>query len=148
MGKWPNLCSQIVLKCLFLARTGRPDILWPLNKLARAVTKWIGACDRRLARLLSKSHQRSEFRQKCHEGKPAEQCRLGLFEDSDFAGDIDDSQSTSGRILCIFGGRTLFRSVECARSKRRSHSSNTVPQSLRSHPWTLVYTWTASPPFF
>ena len=25
--------SQIVLKCLFLARIGRPDILWSVNKL-------------------------------------------------------------------------------------------------------------------
>ena len=33
-------CSQIVLTCLYLARIGRPDILWSVNKLARAVTKW------------------------------------------------------------------------------------------------------------
>ena len=31
---------QTVLKCLYLARIGRPDILWSLNKLARSVTKW------------------------------------------------------------------------------------------------------------
>ena len=33
-------CSQIVLKCSKLARIGRPDILWSVNKLARSVTKW------------------------------------------------------------------------------------------------------------
>ena len=38
---------------------GRPDILWSVNKLARAVTKWTRACD------------------------------------SDFAGDLEDSESTS-----------------------------------------------------
>ena len=32
---------------------GWPDIFWSDNKLARAVTKWIQACDRRLARLIS-----------------------------------------------------------------------------------------------
>ena len=42
--------SQIVLKCFYLARIGRPDILWSVNKLARSVTKWTHACDRRLAR--------------------------------------------------------------------------------------------------
>ena len=34
-----DVCSQIVLQCLYFARIGRPDILWSVNKLARAVTK-------------------------------------------------------------------------------------------------------------
>ena len=29
-------------------------------------------------------------------GNTAKICRLGLFQDSDFAGDLEDSQSTSG----------------------------------------------------
>ena len=40
VGELSTVCSQIVLKCLYLARIGRPDILWSVNKLARAVTKW------------------------------------------------------------------------------------------------------------
>ena len=39
-GEVSIVCSHIVLKCLYLARIRRPDILWSLNKLARAVTKW------------------------------------------------------------------------------------------------------------
>ena len=39
-----KVCSQIVLKCLYLGRIGRIDILWSVNKLARAVTKWTRAC--------------------------------------------------------------------------------------------------------
>ena len=45
------------MKYLYLARIGRPDILWSLNKLARAVTKWTKACDKRLARLISYIHK-------------------------------------------------------------------------------------------
>ena len=37
----------------------------------------------------------------------AQHCRLGLFQDSDFAGDLEDSKSTSDGILCIFGSRTF-----------------------------------------
>ena len=33
--------------------------------------------------------------------------RLGLFQDSDFAGDLEDSKSTSGGTLCIFGSHTF-----------------------------------------
>ena len=47
VGELPKVCSQIVLKCLYLARIGRPDILWSVNKLARSITKWTKACDKR-----------------------------------------------------------------------------------------------------
>ena len=31
----------------------------------------------------------------------------GLFQDSDFAGDLEDSKSTSGGTLCVFGSHTF-----------------------------------------
>ena len=56
VGELSDVCSQIVLKCLYRARTGRHDILWSVNKLARAITKWTRAGDKRLARLISYFH--------------------------------------------------------------------------------------------
>ena len=44
-GDSSTVCSQIVLKCLCLAHIERPDMLWSVNKLARAVTKWTKSCD-------------------------------------------------------------------------------------------------------
>ena len=107
MGELSKVCSQIVLKCLFLARIGRPDILWSVNKIARSITKWTKASDKRLSRLISCIHHTSEYKQYCHVGNTAKQCRLGLFQDSDFAGDLEDSKSTSGGTLCIFGSHTF-----------------------------------------
>ena len=43
VGEMSKVWSQTVLKCLCLARVGRPDCLWYVNKLARAVTKWMKA---------------------------------------------------------------------------------------------------------
>ena len=43
VGDFSQVCSQIVLKCLYLARIGIPDILWSVNKLARSITKSIKA---------------------------------------------------------------------------------------------------------
>ena len=37
-GELSKVCSQIVLKCLHLARIGTPDILWSVKKLARSIT--------------------------------------------------------------------------------------------------------------
>ena len=54
-----------------------------------------------LSRLISYTHHTSEYKQYCHVGNTATQCRLGLFQDSDFEGDLEDSQSTSGE-HCAF----------------------------------------------
>ena len=51
-------------------------------------------------------------------------CRLGLFQDSDFAGGFDDSKSTSGGTLCIFGSHTFVPiSWMCKKQTAVSHSS-------------------------
>ena len=70
-------------------------------KAIRAVTKWTKVCDQRLGRLISYIHRTCEYRQYCHVGNTAQQCTLGLFQDSDFARDLEDSKSTSGGILCV-----------------------------------------------
>ena len=84
VGELSKVCSQIVLRCLYLARTGRPDIQWSVKKLARSITKWTKACDQRLSRLISYIHHTCDCKQHCHVGNTAKQCRLGLFQDSDF----------------------------------------------------------------
>ena len=78
VGELSQVCSQIVLKCLFLARIGRPDSLWSVNKLARAVTKWTKACEKRLARLISYIHHICEFRQYCYVGKHSTTMHIGI----------------------------------------------------------------------
>ena len=103
VGELSHVCSQIVLKCLYLARIGRLDIRWSVNKLARSIIKWTSACDKRLNRLISYIHHTCEYKQYCHVVHIAKQCRLGLFQDSDFAGDLEDSKSTSGGTFCVFG---------------------------------------------
>ena len=124
VGELPQVCSPIVLKCLYLARIGRPDILWSVNKLARSISKWTKACDKRLNRLISCVHHTCEYKQYCHVGNTAKQCRLGLFQDSDFAGDLDDSKSTSGGTLCIFGSHKFVPiSWMCKKQTAVSQSS-------------------------
>ena len=124
IGELSSTCSQIVLKCLYLARIGRPDVQWSVNELARSITKWTKACDKRLSRLISFIHHTCEYKQYCYVGNTAKQCRLGLFQDSDFAGDLEDSKSTSGRTLCVFGSHTFVPiSWMCKKQTSVSHSS-------------------------
>ena len=107
-----------------MARIGRPDILWSVNKLAQSITKWTKACDKRLNRLISYIHHTCEYKQYCHVGNTAEQSRLGRVQDSDFAGDLEDSKPTSGGTLCIFGSHTFVPiSWMCKKQTAVSHSS-------------------------
>ena len=57
-------------------------------------------------------------------GNTAKQCRLGLFQDSDFAGYLKDSNSTSGGTLCVFGSHTFVPiSWMCKKQTSVTHSS-------------------------
>ena len=140
VGEMSNACSQIVLKCLYLARMRRPDILWSVNKLSRSMTKWTKACDKRLNRLISYIHHTCEYKQYCHVGNTAKQCRLGLFQDSDFAGDLEDSKST-------FGSHT-FVPIRwmCKKQTAVSHSSTeseiiSLDTGLRSNGLLALELW-------
>ena len=131
VGYLSNVSSQIVLKCLYLARIGRPDIPWSVNKFARSITKWTKACDKRLNRLISYIHHTCEYKQYCYVGNTAKQCRLWLFQDSDFAGDLEDSNATSGGTLCVFGGHT-FVPKSWMRKKHTSVSRSSAESEIIS----------------
>ena len=82
------------------------------------------ACDKNLPRLISYIHHTCEFRQYCNVGNTAQQCRRGLFQDSNFAGSLEDSKPTSGGLLCIFGSHTLVPiSWMCEKQTSVWHSS-------------------------
>ena len=125
VGDLSKVWSQIFLKCLYLARIGRPDLLWSVNKLARSVTKWTGACDKRSARLISCIHHTSDYRQHCHVGNTAQHCRLG----SDFAGDFENSNQFR---------EESYVPVGCVRNKRQYP---TTPPNQKLFLWMLDCEW-------
>ena len=133
VGELSKVSSQIVLKCLYLARIGRPDILWSVNKLARSITKWTKACDKRLCRLISYIHHTSEYKQYCYVGNTAKQCRLGLFQDSDFSGDLEDSKIYFGWNIVRF-----WKSCICSNKLDVQETKllfRTVQQNLKLFLW-------------
>ena len=89
VGELSKVSSQIVLKCLYRTWHVLDDLIF--YKLARSITKWTKACNKRLSRLISYIHHTCEYKQYCYVGSTAKQCRLELFQDSDFAGDLEDS---------------------------------------------------------
>ena len=94
------------------------------EKRARSITEWTKACDKRLSRLICCIHHTCQYKQYCHVWNTAKQCRLGLCQDSDFAGDLEDSKSTSGGTFCVFGSHTFVpKSWMFKKQTSVSHSS-------------------------
>ena len=62
------------------------------------------------------------------------QCRFGLFQEFDFAGDFEDSEATSGGLCC--------QQVGCARNR---HQSQTAQHKLKLFLLMQVYAWTELP---
>ena len=119
------VASRIVLKALYLARNNRPHCLWAVNTLARNVTKWSAACDKRLFRLMSYLNVTKSWGQTNWVGDPIETCKLYLFVDASFAGDLTDSKSTKGAILVIVGPNTWVPITWiCKKQGAVSHSSS------------------------
>ena len=100
-----KICSQNVLNFLYLARIGRPDILWSVKKSCTInYSKWTtGMWQTTESRFISyiQSHKCSTNNIVMWETLPR-QCRLGLFQDSDFAGDLEDLKSISGGTLSFW----------------------------------------------
>jgi hypothetical protein len=124
-GDLSPVAARIVLKALYVARIGRLDIMWAVNMLAREVTRWTQACDRRLLRLISYMHHTQEHAQVNFVGDSAHECKLVYFSDASFAGDLKDSKSTSGGILVLAGPNTFVPiSWLCKKQGAVSHSTS------------------------
>ena len=124
-GDLSPVAARIVLKALYLARMNRPECLWTINHLARHVTCWNAACDKRLHRLISYLHHHGNKVQVSWVGDKPEDCSLILYSDADFAGGLVDSKSTSGAYLVLVGPRTFVPlSWFCKKQGAVSHSSS------------------------
>ena len=134
VGELSHVCSQIILKCLYLARIGRPDILWSVNKLARSITKWTKACDKRLNRLFSYIHHT------VNTGNIAMWVILLNNADWDcfktpILQEISRIKNSHLEEHCVFLEVIhLFPKVGCVRNKLQFH---TVQQNPKSCLWTL-----------
>ena len=113
-----------MLPCVVLSRLthSSSSLLSPhfasVNNLARA------SCDKLVARLISNIHHISEYWQYCYVGNRHNNADLDCYKTSDFAGDLEDSKSTSKGVLYIFGSHTFVPiSWMCKKQTSVSRSS-------------------------
>ena len=95
-----------------------------VNVLARSVTKWTRACDRRLHRLISCLHHTSHLVLTCFIGDEVKDLKLALYSDASFADDLSSSKSVTGGYLALVGPRTFVPLTWlCKKQTAVAHSS-------------------------
>ena len=80
---WTTWCSTVSKQASETSHKKACDrlaILWTINKLARSITQWTKACDKRLNRLMSYINHTCEYKQYFHEGNTTKQCRPRPFK--------------------------------------------------------------------
>ena len=124
-GELAPIAARVVLTALYVARLNRHDLLWAVNTLARQVTKWNQGCDKRLHRLISYMYHTQDYVPTSHVGDPPDKCVLALFVDASFAGDLQDSKSTTGGYMVLLGPNTYAPITWlCKKQGAVSHSSS------------------------
>ena len=134
VGELSQVCSQIVLKCLYLAQIGRPDILWSVNKLARSITQWTKACDKRLNRLRSYTHHTCEYQQCCYVGNTAKNAGWDCFKTPILQEILRTQNPLLEEHYVFLEVIHLFQEVGCVRTKLQFR---TVQQNPKSSLWAL-----------
>ena len=88
------------------------------------------ACDTDLVRLISRIPHTCEFKHYWQMGNTAQQCWFGLFQDCDFARDVEDSKSTSGGLLYIFGSHTFVPMSRMCKNQTSVSRSSTEAEVI------------------
>ena len=112
------------MKPLYGARCIRYDLLWTICSLARCVTKWDKACDRRLHKFMCCIKCTLDTSLAAFAGNTAKELTVAVYSGADVASGFDSSQSTPGCYIALVGSYT-FKPF-CAISETQgcvSHSS-------------------------
>ena len=116
--------AKVIMKMLYGARLVRYELLWPICSIARRVSKWSRAEDKRLFRLVCYIHSTLDHTLESFVGDKAHCCNVVLYTDADFAGDQLTSKSTSGCYIAIAGPNTFAPITSlCKKQTCVSHSS-------------------------
>ena len=107
-GSLAPSAASILMKILYLARCCRFDLIHPVCSLAREVTKWNRACDKRLHRLVGYLHSTRTLSQEGYVGNVSEDLSILCYTDASFADDVQTSRSTSGCYICLVGSSTFM----------------------------------------
>jgi hypothetical protein len=130
-GELSDNACRVLMKCLWVARLARPDLLKPITALARFVQAWSKNCDKQLYRMMCYMHSTPDLKLTGRVADPLSSVHLRLYVDADFCGSREDTRSTSGGFLALVGPNTFFP-LSWVSKKQTATSKSTAESELVS----------------
>jgi len=124
-GELANSACALLMKSLWLGRLSRPDVQKPIGDLATHVQCWSKNDDRRLFRLICYINSTKDFRLVGAVHDEPKDLKLRLYVDADFSGEREDTKSTSGGWLVLYGPNTSFPLAWISRRQTSTSRSTT-----------------------
>ena len=124
-GQLANKACSVLMKCLWLARLARPDLMKPIGDLTSKIQSWSINCDRMVYRLLCYIKATKGYRLTGVVGDSKRDLSLRLYVDADFCGDRLDTKSTNGGYLVLYGPNTWFPLAWVSKKQTRTSRSTT-----------------------
>ncbi len=120
------------MKCLWLARLARPDIIRAIGQLATKVQQWSINEDKMLYRLMCYIHSTRDLMMigNVDHRERTEDLRLVLFTDADFCGDREHTKSTSGGFLALVGLISFFPLAWVSKTQTATSRSTTESEAV------------------
>ena len=126
-GALAPIAASILMKILYGARAARWNLLKAVQHLASRVTKWSQDCDKALHRLICYIDCTSDWVLRGFVGDNADEFKLHLYADADFAGDRPGFKSTSGAFLTLSAPTSCFPLA--AKSQKQTSVSHSTPEA-------------------
>ena len=129
-GRFASTAASHLMKVLFAARLCRPDLLVCITRLASKVSTWNKSHDRALYRLMCyiDSHHNLELPGVLRTSD-LKDCVLAMSPDSDLAGNLETSKSTSGCWIEILSADRQRSWPLCWRSKRQGSTASSTAEA-------------------
>ena len=127
-GRLAPLAASVLMKIIYLARCRRFDLLHPVSLLAREVTEWNRACDKRLHRLVCDLNSTRTRNLEAFVGDEPCDCTMIVYADTSYADDSNNSRSTSASSIALVGPNT---SAPITAICNKSDSGVTIVNEIR-----------------
>jgi hypothetical protein len=120
--------ASIIMKIMWAARIGRPDIAKATSSLARKVCKWTQSCDLDLHYLVSYLNETKGYVLTGTVGGPEEELKIVSYADADFAGS-KSCRSTSGAWLELTNADESCSFPLTWNSRRQGSTARSTPEA-------------------
>ena len=127
-GELSGLASKVLMRALWLSRLARPDISFIVGRLTTMVTRWSRFEDRQLHRCICYLHHSRDKVLVGHlDHEHEHEMSIEVYTDSDFAACPHTAKSTSGILIALKTGQSMYPLHWC--SRKQSSVARSTPEA-------------------